>query len=435
VKKLPRACFAAAMALMLSACASAPAASLGQRASTPAASAAASMDSRRDIVLAVANPLDPPGTHAGSSLVGYVPPGHYGAGQRAVSQLDDLKQHYGLREVVGWPIKALGLFCIVVEPPAGADRDALLQDLAKDGRVKLAQPLQNYEVYADPPQQGAHKYNDPYADLQRGFVETDAAVAHEASQGGGVHVAIVDTGADLTHPDLKGRIADTHNAVDDDQAAFDGDAHGTEVAGIIAAMGDNHQGIVGMAPKAQLSVYKACWYADRNAGARCNSFTLAKALAGVLDTDARVVNLSLGGPADPLLGKLLDELLRQKRIVVAARPPDGDANGFPDNSPGVIVVRSSASTPAPPGVVSAPGSDILTTQPNGGYDFTSGSSMAAAHVTGIVALLLSIAPDLDADSIRKLLLLDSARPDGLHQVNAAVAVQALRTSLRHAGSP
>jgi len=393
------------------------------------------MDSRRDIVLAVANPLDPPGTHAGSSLVGYVPPGHYGAGQRAVSQLDDLKQHYGLREVVGWPIKALGLFCIVVEPPAGADRDALLQDLAKDGRVKLAQPLQNYEVYADPPQQGAHKYNDPYADLQRGFVETDAAVAHEASQGGGVHVAIVDTGADLTHPDLKGRIADTHNAVDDDQAAFDGDAHGTEVAGIIAAMGDNHQGIVGMAPKAQLSVYKACWYADRNAGARCNSFTLAKALAGVLDTDARVVNLSLGGPADPLLGKLLDELLRQKRIVVAARPPDGDANGFPDNSPGVIVVRSSASTPAPPGVVSAPGSDILTTQPNGGYDFTSGSSMAAAHVTGIVALLLSIAPDLDADSIRKLLLLDGARPDGLHQVNAAVAVQALRTSLRHAGSP
>ena len=419
------------MALALGACASAPATHGGAAAKS---SAAASMNSQRDIVLAVANPLDTPGTHAGSSLLGYVPPGHYGAGQRAVSQLDDLKQRYGLREVVGWPIKALGLFCIVVEPPAGADRDALLQNLAKDERVKLAQPLQDYEVYADP-QQGPHKYNDPYADLQRGFVETDAAVAHETSQGGGVHVAIVDTGADLAHPDLKGRIADTHNAVDNDAAAFDRDAHGTEVAGIIAAMGDNHQGIVGIAPKAQLTIYKACWYSDRNAGARCNSFTLAKALAGVLDTDARVVNLSLGGPADPLLGKLLDELLRQKRIVVAARPPDGDAKGFPDNAPGVIVVRSSTSTPAPPGVVSAPGSDILTTQPNGGYDFTSGSSMAAAHVTGIVALLLSISPDLDADAIRRLLLLDNAKPDGPHQVNAAVAVQALQTSLRHAGSP
>jgi len=423
--------FIVAMALLLSACASAPSASAGRG----AASAAASMNSQRDIVLAVANPLDPPGTHAGSSLLGYVPPGHYGAGQRAVSQLDELKQRYGLREVAGWPIKALGLFCIVVEAPAGADRDALLQNLAKDERVKLAQPLQDYEVYADQPQQAAHKYNDPYADLQRGFVETDAALAHETSQGNGVHVAIVDTGADLVHPDLKGRIADTHNVVDDDAAAFDRDAHGTEVAGIIAAMGDNHQGIVGIAPKAVLSVYKACWYTDRNAGARCNSFTLAKALAAVLDTDARVVNLSLGGPADPLLGKLLDELLRQKRIIVAARPPDGDSNGFPDNSPGVIVVRSSAGTPAPANVVSAPGSDILTTQPNGGYDFTSGSSMAAAHVTGIVALLLSISPDLDATAIRRLLLLDGKTANGMQQVNAALAVRALQTSLHHAGSP
>ncbi|MGO4703033.1 S8 family serine peptidase [Dyella sp. 2RAB6] len=422
------------MALVLSACAAAPTASAGRGAASKP-SVAAAMDSQRDIVLAVANPLDPQGTHAGSSLLGYVPPGHYGAGQRAVSQLDELKQRYGLREVVGWPIKALGLFCIVVEPPAGADRDALLQNLARDERVKLAQPLQDYEVYADPPRQSAHKYNDPYADLQRGFVETDAALAHETSQGGGVHVAIVDTGADVTHPDLKGRIADTHNAVDDDAAAFDRDAHGTEVAGIIAAVGDNHQGIVGIAPKAVLSVYKACWYPDRNAGARCNSFTLAKALAAVLDTDARVVNLSLGGPADPLLGKLLDELLRQKRIVVAARPPDGDAMGFPDNSPGVIVVRSSTATPAPADVLSAPGSDILTTQPNGGYDFTSGSSMAAAHVSGIVALLLSIQPDLDVASIRKLLLLDGKTAHGLNQVNAALAVRALQTSLRHAGSP
>ncbi|NKJ20405.1 subtilisin family serine protease [Dyella sp. SG609] len=432
MKATLRACLAFAMALALGACASAPA-GRGKAAAMPAA--AASMNSQRDIVLAVANPLDPPGTHAGSSLLGYAPPGHYGAGQRAVSQLDELKQRYGLREVVGWPIKALGLFCIVVEPPAGADREALLQNLAKDERVKLAQPLQDYEVYADTQQQAPHKYNDPYADLQRGFVETDAATAHETSQGGGVHVAIVDTGADVTHPDLQGRIADTHNAVDGDAAAFDRDAHGTEVAGIIAAMGDNHQGIVGIAPKAVLSVYKACWYPDRNAGARCNSFTLAKALAAVLDTDARVVNLSLGGPADPLLGKLLDELLRQKRIVVAARPPDGDAKGFPDNSPGVIVVRSAAATPAPPDVVSAPGSDILTTQPHGGYDFTSGSSMAAAHVTGIVALLLSIQPDLDAASIRKLLLMDGKTANGQSQVNAALAVRALQSSLHHAGSP
>jgi len=114
--------------------------------------------------------------------------------------------------------------------------------------------------------------------------------------------------------------------------------------------------------------------------------------------------------------------------VVAALPPDGATGGFPDNAPGVIVVRSSATTPAPAGVVSAPGNDILTTQPGGGYDFTSGSSMATAHVSGIVALLLSLAPRLDARTARDILLRTSTVTNGMLEVNAASAVAALRTS-------
>lgn len=398
----------------------------------PAADVAA-MDASRDIVLAVANPLDPPPTHAGSSLLGYAPAGHYGAGQRAASTLAALKERYGIREVTGWPIKALELYCIVLEPPPGMTREALLDALSRDSRVQLAQPLQDYAVYAD--QNGAedaHHYNDPYANLQRGFVETDAALAHNLSQGSGVHVAVVDTGADLRHPDLKGAIADARNLVDDSTANFDRDSHGTEVAGIITAVGDNHQGIVGIAPKAVLGIYKACWYPPTpDSGARCNSFTLAKALAAVIDTDARIVNLSLGGPKDPLLDRLLGELLREGRIVVAAMPPDGPG-GFPNDVSGVIVVRAAAASAAPPGVLSAPGSDILTTQPGGGYDFTSGSSMAAAHVSGIVALLLAAAPKLDAGSVRDLLLRTSKRSNGVLQVNAASALESLQAS-RKAG--
>jgi subtilisin family serine protease len=394
-----------------------------------------SMNPQRDIVLAVANPIAPPATHAGSNLVGYTPPANYGAGQRAMSVLASLKQTYRLREVTGWPIRALQVYCVVLEPPPGMDRDDLIKALAKDERVQLAQPLQDYSVYSDnssdsrsdkPPDE--HHYNDPYADLQRGFVETDAALAHNLSQGNGVHVAIVDTGVDTTHPDLSGRVRDTANEVDDDANAFRHDHHGTEVAGIIGAVGDNHQGIVGIAPKAVLSVYKACWYtADSSTGAHCNSFTLAKALAALIDTDTRIVNLSLGGPADPLLSRLLAQLLSQGRIVIAAMPPDGDVNGFPVNAPGVIVVRSSDTSAAPPGIVSAPGSDILTTQPSGGYDFTSGSSMAAAHVSGIAALLLSIAPKLDARTLHDLLIQSSKVSNGVLQVNAASAVAALRS--------
>jgi len=390
----------------------------------------ASMDSARDIVLAVANPQEPPSTHAGSSMLGYAPPANYGAGQRAISMLDTLRQHYGWHEVTGWPIKALSLYCIVLEPPAGISRDELLATLAKDERVALAQPLQEYSVYSAPQADDAHKYNDPYADLQRGFVETDAALAHNTSQGDRVHIAIVDTGLDTTHPDLQGRIHDINNEVDGDPPAFNRDPHGTEVAGIIGAIGDNHVGIVGIAPKSVISVYKACWYPGTvEAGARCNSFTLAKALAAILDTDARVINLSLGGPADPLLNKLLLQLLEQRRIVVAALPPDGNTHGFPDSAPGVLVVRMSDATPAPPDILSAPGNDILTTQPGGGYDFTSGSSMAAAHVSGIVALLLALSTELDAHSIHELLLSSSKTVADHRQVDAAAAVAALRKNL------
>ncbi|MGN6280388.1 S8 family serine peptidase [Frateuria sp.] len=385
----------------------------------------ASMDSGRDIVLAVANPLDPPPMHAGSSLLGYAAPAHYGAGRRAASTLTDLQQHYGWTEVAGWPIKALKLYCIVLQPPPGTSREAMLQALAKDQRVALAEPLHEYATYADQATQ-PQRYNDPYADLQRGFVETDAALAHSTSQGRDTRVAVVDTGVDVAHPDLKGRVLATQNLVNDDARAFRDDRHGTEVAGIIAATANNRQGIVGIAPDAALSVYKACWYAGAGAGARCNSFTLAKALAAIIDTDARVINLSLGGPADPLLGQLLGQLLEEGRIVVTALPPSGNLGGFPDGTPGVLVVRTTADTPAPVGVLSAPGHDILSTEPGGGYDFSSGSSMAAAHVSGIVALLLSLDPHLSAQSVHRILLDSSKRtPDGL-QVDAAAAVARLR---------
>jgi subtilisin family serine protease len=385
----------------------------------------ASMDGHRDIVLAVANPIDPPTTHAGSSLLGYAPSGNYGAGQRAVSVLAALQRSFHWRQLVGWPIKSLDLYCIVLEPPAGADRDTLLAALARDARVQLAEPLRDFSVYSSR-QQETHKYNDPYVDLQRGFVETAAAVAQTETQGAGVGVAIVDTGADAVHPDLKGQIHDVYNMVDDDASTFDHDHHGTEVAGIIGAIADNHIGIVGMAPKATLSVYKACWYPPGPAAdARCNSFTLAKALAAVMDANARIVNLSLGGPADPLLSRLLQGVL-QRHVVIAALPPDGKLDGFPADVPGVIVVNSSGSAVDPPGVLNAPGNDILTTQPDGGYDFTSGSSMATAQVSGIAALLVSLDPKLDGRALHDLLIRTSKVSDGLLQVNAAAAVAALR---------
>ncbi|MCC4604313.1 S8 family serine peptidase [Xanthomonas campestris] len=390
-------------------------------------------DASRDILLAVANPLSAPPARAGSSLIGYAS-SYYGAGQKAAVRMEAIKQRYKLREVSGWPITSLGLYCAVLQPPPGVSRDELVSTLADDEGVELVQPVQDFSVFsADAAEKTTplSGYNDPYVDMQRGFIDTDAASAQAITQGRGVVVAVVDTGVDTSHPDLKARIREVHDLVDNTPVMTSSDSHGTEVAGIIAAGSNNHQGIVGMAPKATLNIYKACWYASTvGAPARCNTFTLAKALAAINNSSARVVNLSLGGPADPLLSKMLAHLVQQGRIVVAAMPPNGRLDGFPNDVPGVLVVRSSSASAAMPGVLSAPGKDILTTQPNGRYDFTSGSSMASAHVSGMAALLLSLQPSMDASALRELLQRTSKVSDGQLQVNAGAAVDALSPS-RH----
>jgi hypothetical protein len=359
--------------------------------------------SRRFIVLAVDNPLQRVPSRAGSSLPGYAPPPQaYVVGAQAAATLAALQREHGLRPAAAWPIPALGLHCVVLALPDGASRDALLATLAADARVRLAQPLQEFELLAAPSPAAPAPYNDPYLPLQRGFAETAAAAAHRTSTGRDVAVAVIDTGADARHPDLQGRIASRRDLVGDDAAAFEADRHGTEVAGVIAAVANNAQGIAGIAPDARLALYKACWYA-RDGAARCNTFTLAKALAAVLDGDARIVNLSLGGPADPLLAALLQQLQRQRRIVIAALPRSGRVEGFPAGATGVLVVGSAGDAAAGAGTLAAPGRDVLTLVPGGRYDYASGSSLAAAHASGIAALLLSLQPQLDAAALRALL--------------------------------
>jgi hypothetical protein len=145
----------------------------------------------------------------------------------------------------------------------------------------------------------------------------------------------------------------------------------------------------------------------------------------VLESDARIVNLSLGGPSDPLLEKLLTELLRQGRIVVGALPPDGRRGGFPTGVEGVLAagVVGELGPAHVVDVVAAPGRDVLTLQPGTGYDYASGSSIAAAHVSGVAALLLAAEPRLNRAALCALIHEASSGS----AVNASTALEALRS--------
>lgn len=371
----------------------------------PVAVSDRSEHSRRQILVTLEQTTPPPLQRAGTTPKPYSAGRRYNVTPRTRKAVARLAREYGLREVDGWPIKALGVYCVVFEIPEDTVPLEILTRLAQDPRVDSAQPMQIFEVA------GESSYNDPYLHLQHGVESMQIHQAHRWAVGEGVTVAIVDSGVDLDHPELAGRISVAEDFVNDGSLEVSADLHGTAVAGVIASAAGNGIGIVGVAPRVRLMVLKACWEDDRESqGARCSSFTLAKAIAYAVDAGPDVLNLSLTGPADPLLARLVEAALGRGMVIVAAQ---GESPGFPSSVEGVIAVwaredggTSATGSMTPPGesTLLAPGEEILTITPDGAYDFVSGSSFAAAHVSGVAALVLELEPKLGAEPLHHLLL-------------------------------
>src|SRR6202140_2303295 len=338
------------------------------------------------IVVAFANePHTTPGP-AGTTGSHYGGDG-YRVGQSAQQQARRVAAAYSLRQVASWPIKALSMHCGVYEITDARPVPPELAALSKDARVVLAQPLQEFHTLSDSPAAAGTPYNDPLYDLQTNLLTLGIARAHERAQGAGVRVALIDTGVDAQHPDLAGRIVRTHSFLATRAPAASSRRHGTAMAGLIAAVANNHIGIVGIAPQAQLEVFEACWQLRPDSDAAvCNTFTLAQALAAALASGAPLINLSIAGPADPLLSALVQSGLKHGVTFVGAT--NGADEGFPTAIPGVIAASGSEQA-LPPGALGAPAQHVLTLRPGAQYDFVSGTSVAAAELTGVIALLMS----------------------------------------------
>ncbi len=322
-----------------------------------------------------------------------------------------------------WPIIPLKVHCLVYGVADDVAVDELLLRLRERPEVESAQLLNKFEVTGT-------SGDDPYSKLQHNLSTLELTQAHNWSLGDGTNVTIIDTGVDLYHPELKTQIASHHDFVEQNDSDFSADAHGTAVAGVIGAASNNGIGMIGVAPSTRLSVLKACWHASGQSQAICDSFTLAKALSYAIESDTDVINLSLAGPSDALLGRLAGEALRRGIVIVAAAPGQ-TGSGFPAEIAGVIVVGSNDQIDSRDAVhafpINAPGDDILVPVPRGGYDYASGSSLAAAHVSGIVALLVARRPGLTSNQISTLLM--ASRPTVDESVNACRALaQLLRRS-------
>lgn len=354
-----------------------------------------------------------------------------------------LAREYGLSQTGTFPLTSIRVWCIVYRVPDARAFDATLAQLAADPRVEAVQVNQLFEGLREDVKTG---HADPYAAQQYGAAAIHADVAHRWSTGKGVRVAVVDTGANQEHPDLRGRIMQTANFVENGESSFALDRHGTAVAGVIGARANNGVGIFGVAPEAVLMVLKACWYAaPENAKALCSSWTLAKAVDFAINNGAQVLNLSLAGPPDRLLRRLIETAVaRDISVVAAVAEFDAAEPGFPASLDTVIAVMASDSrgqVAAPlwrkdAALVAAPGMEILTTAPPAGYDFLSGSSLAAAQVTGVVALLKQKHPELSPAQIIEILQTTSLAVAGtaetppftIGQIDACAALAKLNSA-------
>jgi subtilisin family serine protease len=270
--------------------------------------------------------------------------------------------------------------------PADRSPEAVAAALSRQPGVVWSQPMNLYRAEGEARGAGP---NDPLYNAQPAAREWRLAELHRTSTGAGVRVAVIDSRIDRTHPDLVGQVAISENFVVDRSGAPE--QHGTNIAGIIAAKADNGIGIVGIAPGARLMGLRACWpapaAAGRPAATLCDSLSLAKALSFAIDHDAQVINMSLAGAPDRLLGALVDVAERRRESVVAAYDRALPGGGFPASYPGVVAVAAEEAGPPPPGAYGAPGRDIPTTLPGGRWGVVSGGSFAAAHVTGLMALM------------------------------------------------
>jgi subtilisin len=240
-----------------------------------------------------------------------------------------------------------------------------------------------------------------------GVAAIKAPAAWDASRGKAIKVAVLDTGIAPAHPDLVANLRAGMSFVSTETSTDDFNGHGTHVAGTIAAAHDQI-GVVGVAPAAALYPVKVL---DRNGRGQWSNL-----IAGIdwciNAQDIRVLNMSLGGPGAPAALEQMCALAWERgRLLVAAAGNDGGPVGYPAKWESVVAVSAldgagmiaSFSNRGPEVELSAPGVNVLSTVPGGGYGTKSGTSMASPHVAGVAALAWGAHRYADNITVRRLL--------------------------------
>ncbi|MFV9510424.1 S8 family peptidase [Tepidibacillus sp. LV47] len=229
----------------------------------------------------------------------------------------------------------------------------------------------------------------------------------QVTKNSNITIAILDTGVDLEHPDLKPNLVDGINLLDKKAKPQDDNGHGTNVAGIVAAVGNNSIGIAGILWRAKLMPVKVL---DKKGEG--DSFLVGQGIRYAVDHGADIILLSLGEPVfTPFMKEAVDYAVAKNVLIVAASGNEGNQLNYPAAFSSVLSVGAvdqddeyaRYSNYGQQLDVVAPGDGIYTTQLGGQYTANSGTSMAAPQVAGLAALLYQKYPDLTPKEVENII--------------------------------
>jgi subtilisin family serine protease len=336
-----------------------------------------------------------------------------------------LKEHGGKRRKIGQSRMH------VVYLPANASETAVVAKLSHRPELKFAE--------LDRVVPAAMTVTDPYAGSEWHLTKIGAATAWDTSLGQGVTIAVLDSGVNVNHPDLKDRLVPGYNVYSGNTDLTDVCGHGTAVAGSAAATSNNATGVAGVAGRASIMPVRIA-YNDPTLGCYAYFSTIADGITYAADHGARIANVSYVGIAgsDAVISAANYMKSKGGLVFVSAGNNNMDEN-IPATSALVVVsatdandARASFSSWGSFVTIAAPGTYIWTTNNALGYSQWQGTSFSSPVTAGVAALMMAARPDLGGSQIESLMYstavdLGTAGRDpifGYGRVNAAAAMSA-----------
>jgi len=301
-----------------------------------------------------------------------------------------VKEMTTLLAALGYTAKDSGTAAgaVLVDVPAGQELETA-ELLKSTSGVAYAQPV--YTAYAL-----GLVPNDPFYYLQSNLAAINAEEGWQYFTGSsGMIVAVIDTGIDLTSPDFAGRLVEGYDFVNYDSTPMDDNGHGSHVAGIMAATGNNGFGIAGLDWSAKIMPIKVL-----DSTGHGSDLNVYRGIIYAVDHGAKVINLSLGFSGYSYLVECAVNYAYSHGVtVVASSGNSGGSVMFPANLPHVIAVgavddsgnRAVYSSYGDEIDLVAPGNNVFSLT-NSGFSYKTGTSMAAPQVAGLASLLRGLHP-------------------------------------------